>query len=199
MTRSVARPFTLLVGIALVVAARWGATLSAPGDGLLVGLAFGAGLVALAMAGGWRLPRLNGHRTASGIGLRVGVGVASGLLLVALAELLWRDQLPVLRPAASFLPWLGVTALVATAEEMALRGALFAAVWGALGDVAGPAAAILVTSAVFALIHVPFYGWQVVPLDLGVGLLFGGLRLASGGVAAPAVAHLIADAATWWM
>ena len=55
------------------------------------------------------------------------------------------------------------------------------------------------TSVVFALLHVPLYGWHVVPLDLGVGLWLAGLRLISGGVAAPAVAHVVADLATWWL
>jgi len=35
----------------------------------------------------------------------------------------------------------------------------------------------MATSVLFALIHVPIYGWHVVPLDVGVGLWFGGLRL----------------------
>jgi hypothetical protein len=47
--------------------------------------------------------------------------------------------------------------------------------------------------------HVPLYGWQVVPLDLGVGVWLAGLRLATGGVAAPALAHWIADLSTWWI
>jgi hypothetical protein len=47
--------------------------------------------------------------------------------------------------------------------------------------------------------HVPLYGWHVVPLDLGVGLWLAGLRLATGGIAAPAIAHTIADLATWWL
>ena len=64
--------------------------------------------------------------------------------------------------------------------------------WESLG-------AVLVTSVVFALMHVPLYGWHVVPLDLGVGLWLAGLRLATGGIAAPAVAHTIADLATWWL
>ena len=55
------------------------------------------------------------------------------------------------------------------------------------------------TAVLFALMHVPLYGWHVVPLDLGVGLWLAGLRLATGGVAAPAIAHTVADLATWWL
>ena len=76
-----------------------------------------------------------------------------------------------------------------------LRGALF----DGLARLGGPAAAIALTSLAFALMHVPSYGWQVVPLDLGAGLLLGGLRLLSGGIAAPAIAHALADLATWWL
>jgi membrane protease YdiL (CAAX protease family) len=94
-----------------------------------------------------------------------------------------------------FVAWGIVTALVVTGEEVLLRGALFRTIDGA----AGPLAAVLVTGLAFALMHVPLYGWGVVPLDLGVGIVLGGLRLASGGVAAPAVAHLLADLSTWWL
>ena len=38
-----------------------------------------------------------------------------------------------------------------------------------------------------------------VPLDFGVGLLFGGLRLWFGGPAAPAAKHVLANLATWWL
>ena len=68
-----------------------------------------------------------------------------------------------------------------------------------LSEAAGPLIAVLVTSCAFALMHVPLYGWQVVPLDLGVGVLLGGMRLATGGIAAPVVAHLLADLSTWWL
>jgi hypothetical protein len=43
------------------------------------------------------------------------------------------------------------------------------------------------------------YGWTAVPLDLAVGVWLGGLRLATGGVAAPATAHALADLAYWWL
>ena len=97
--------------------------------------------------------------------------------------------------SSALLPWALVTVLVATAEEWILRGVLF----DLLDRHAGTLAAVAVTSAIFALMHVPLYGWHVVPLDLGVGLWLGGLRLLTGSVAAPAVAHVLADLATWWL
>ncbi len=51
----------------------------------------------------------------------------------------------------------------------------------------------------FVLMHVPLYGWHVVPLDLGVGIWFAGLRLWSGGIVAPSISHALADLVTWWL
>ena len=69
----------------------------------------------------------------------------------------------------------------------------------AVSDVRGPGTALVVTSVAFAVLHVPFYGPSVLPLDLAVGFLLGGLRLVSGGVAAPSGAHVLADLAGWWL
>lgn len=92
--------------------------------------------------------------------------------------------------------WGAATLAVATAEEVVLRGVLF----GALRDLgAGGAATVVMTAAVFALIHVPMYGWVAVPLDVAVGLVLGGLRLLTASVAAPVAAHAVADLATWWL
>lgn len=152
------------------------------------GAAFGAALVAMAVVAGWRPVR-------PAIGPLL-VGLLGGLVLVALPRL--ADPLmPALigmRPEP-FAGWVLVTTVVVAGEEALLRGALF----GALERFGGPVAAVAVTSLAFALMHVPLYGWQVVPLDLGVGVWLAGLRLATGGVAAPALAHGIADLSTWWI
>lgn len=92
-------------------------------------------------------------------------------------------------------PWVAGVTLVVGAEEAFLRGAL----WQACARWGGGAAALVVTSGAFALVHVPVYGWKALPLDTAVGLVLGGLRLASGSVAAPALAHLLADWAGWWL
>lgn len=212
LVRPAARAVTLTAALGGVVLFRWVAAGRAPGEGLLVGVAFGTLLLVVALAAGWRptaaptppsarapvsADQLIGRigRIGTGVGAGIGAGLAVGLILVALALLIGRDQLPVLRPAVPFLPWLAVTGLVATAEEIALRGALF----DATERIGGPAVAILVTSLAFAIMHVPFYGPHVLILDLGVGLTLGGLRLLTGGVRAPAVAHVVADVATWWI
>ena len=181
---------TLLLGLA--VAARWAATVTDLGDGIIVGASFGSALAVGALLAGWRPAAPRGRRLASGAALGLAGGTA--LLVLALATRWPGPWLP-FDPAPSFVPWAVVTVLVATAEEIVLRGALFRA----LADVAGWIAALLGTSVIFAVLHVPLYGWHVVPLDLGVGLFLGGLRLLTGGTAAPAVAHVVADLATWWI
>jgi membrane protease YdiL (CAAX protease family) len=186
--RPILRPVLLTAGLLLAVAVRWAAVVSVAGDGVEIGLAFGIGLLGVAFVGGQRLTLT---RTSS-----VAIGVAGGGVLVGLA-LFARVTGPAmaLRPAVDFLPWALATILVATAEELVLRGVLF----DALARVGGVATTVVLTSVLFALIHVPLYGWHVVPLDLGVGLWLAGLRLLSGGVAAPAIAHTLADLATWWL
>jgi membrane protease YdiL (CAAX protease family) len=206
-----ARPLLLAAGLAGVVGARWAATVDGSVGGLAVGLAFGWGLLALALAGGLRVGRPR-HLARSGLS-SMAVGTLGGATLVILALLGLADVGGLARAAsglgpagglslgpgawltAGFGPWAAITVLVATAEELLLRGALF----DAFENTSGGAVAVIATSLAFALMHVPLYGWHVMPLDLGVGLFLGGLRLVTGGVTAPSVAHAIADLATWWL
>ena len=91
--------------------------------------------------------------------------------------------------------WTPIVALVAVAEEIVLRGALFDVLRSGFGD----GAALVVTTVLFAVMHVPLYGIGSLPLDLAVGLMLGGLRIVSGGVLAPALAHVVADLAGGWL
>lgn len=198
----VGRPLLLGAGLAGLVAARWAATVEGSVGALAVGLAFGAGLIALALAGGGPIGRPRAAGLSFPRSLATGAIAGAALVGVGIAgRLTWADagSGPALGPGAWFTggfgPWAAITVLVATAEELVLRGALFGAIWRA----SGVTAAVVATSAAFALIHVPLYGWHVVPLDLGVGLFLGGLRLMSGGLTAPAAAHALADLATWWL
>jgi membrane protease YdiL (CAAX protease family) len=122
--------------------------------------------------------------------------MVGGAVLVALAVVLSSGgPTGLMAPAAPFGPWAAITVLVAFGEEAVLRGAMF----DAAQEAGGLVVAIVISSVLFALIHVPLYGWHVVPLDLAVGVWFAGLRLVSGRVAAPAIAHALADLATWWL
>jgi membrane protease YdiL (CAAX protease family) len=177
----------IVAGLIAIVGMRWSLTVSASADGRVIGLGFGIGLLALAIACGWRPARSAPSSVA--------MGVTGGAVLIALAAATRAGPLPSLAPPGPLAPWAAITVLVACAEELVLRGVFFDAVERRLGV----ASAIVITSVAFAVMHVPLYGWHVVPLDLGVGLWLAGLRLASGGVAAPAIAHAIADLATWWL
>lgn len=182
------RALLLVGGLAAATAIRWAAQIGLPGQGLFVGVGFGVALIVVAIAAGPTLPDRPALRPMA-------IGLAAGLALVAVAALLRSEALPSLRPAAPFVPWVAVTVLVAGAEELLFRGVLF----GTIERGAGAILALVVTTALFAFIHVPFYGVAALPLDLAVGLVFGGLRLATGSLAAPIAAHIAADLATWWM
>jgi membrane protease YdiL (CAAX protease family) len=184
------RAVALVVGLAAAVALRAAGQARFPGEGLAVGAAFGTGLAILAIAT-WTGERSNARAAAAG----AAAGVLVGVGLIVLAAVSRPDLMPALRPAAPFAAWVAVTVLVASSEEAVFRGALFATV----DRLAGPFAALLLTTVLFAAMHVPFYGVSALPLDLAVGLVLGGLRLATGGLAAPLAAHLTADIATWWL
>jgi membrane protease YdiL (CAAX protease family) len=127
------------------------------------------------------------------LGTLVGLGLLlPGVALAATTHLLPRSAG---LPPTAFPAWGAATAVVALAEEALLRGVLQPRIAAGLGDGGGIAACALL----FAAIHVPLYGPGVLPLDLGVGLVLGWLRLRTGGVAACAVAHVIADLGGWFL
>jgi membrane protease YdiL (CAAX protease family) len=148
------------------------------------GLVF-AGMLAL-FAAAYR-PAVGSARWSVPVGL---VGAAA-LVLPALVVNGGLGRLPV----TGYATWAAATALVATAEEAFLRGAMFAA----LTRWRGANVAVVGSAVAFALLHLPLYGVEALPLDLAVGLLLGALRLMTGGWAAPAVAHVGADLAGWWL
>jgi len=183
------RPVVAAAALAVVVAGRWAGWRSGAVDPVALGGLFGGALLGVALIGGWRPAGPAGRHTAIRaitLGLAAGVGLAASALVGA-HPAGWATA------AAGFplAPWAVATLLVAAAEEAVLRGALFDGLAAPLGL---PAAALL-TSVAFSLMHVPVYGWHAIPLDLGVGFALAGLRLLSGGVLAPAIAHAVADLA----
>ena len=196
----------ITVSLAAIIGARWLlATLWI--DVLLVGAAFGLALTALWVVAerpdldsGTTLARLRSDRAIRRSSIAAMAGLAFGLALVGVAvvgaAMRGDPPAPNLGPhSVDFLPWAIITVVVGTAEEGILRGVLFdrlRASWGVL-------AAVTVTTTAFAVMHVPAYGWHVVPLDLAVGLGLAGLRLATRTIVAPAAAHVVANIATWWL
>lgn len=176
----------LLLAFGLSVALRSAVGGPAVAQSLTAALVFAAALLALALAARTRVP-------VTGRALLIGV---AGIGLVCFPVAL--EQLLTLRPlhgTDGFGRWVAVVTVVVVAEEVFLRGTLYDAVeprWGAV-------AAVLLGAVCFALLHVPMYGWHVVPLDLAVGIVLGGLRHGSGTPAAPAVTHLGADVVGWFV
>lgn len=83
---------------------------------------------------------------------------------------------------------IGANALAAVAEEIFFRRLTFGWLlrWGSGIAVIGSAGA-------FALVHTRAYGLSALPLDLAAGILFGWQRWSSGGWAAPALTHVVAN------
>ena len=110
--------------------------------------------------------------------------VVVGVVAVAAAAL------AVGHPAA--VPWaalaLPIAVLAAVAEEALFRRVLYAAL-----APRGAIVAVLGSALLFALLHVPLYGWIALPVDLGAGLLFGWQRQASGTWIVPAGTHAFAN------
>jgi membrane protease YdiL (CAAX protease family) len=122
--------------------------------------------------------------------LRPGDGLARWLpptLLGAAAFQLTRSLWSVAVPGGRWAVAAGVG--VGVAEEALFRRGLYGLVerWGGL-------VAVLSTSLVFGLVHVPVYGWSMLPIDIAAGVVFGWQRWATRSWTAPAVTHALANA-----
>jgi hypothetical protein len=81
-----------------------------------------------------------------------------------------------------------VGVLAAVAEEALFRRLAYARLLRF-----GAVVAVIGTALAFALLHVPFYGIEVLPVDLGAGLLLSWQRWASGTWTVPAATHAAAE------
>jgi membrane protease YdiL (CAAX protease family) len=144
-------------------------------------------------------PTTEGAQGAWGPIPAVALGLLGGAVLVAV-PIVARvpgapPLLPAPRPDASLGVWVGVTLLVAASEEVLFRGALFDALLARHSTFVS----VALTSLLFALVHVPFYGPAAIPIDVAAGVWLAGLRLTSGRLVAPGIAHALADLVTWWL
>jgi membrane protease YdiL (CAAX protease family) len=151
-------------------------------------LVFAVALLAVAVAAGWRPARPRIAPFALGV-------IGGGALITAWVLSHGGSGIQIAPINAGLALWTPVVIVVAAGEEVALRGALFDTVRAWSGD----GGALVATTLLFAAMHVPLYGIGSLPLDLAAGMLLGGLRIVSGGVLAPAVAHVIADLAGGWL
>ena len=166
-----------------VLAVEWTRAVAMRAPGLAVP-ALVLGGIALGIAA-WRFsPSALGLGT-SRLGLRVLGGLALGavLLLPAAAR---ASSVPLL-PAA-----LGVAAIaVSVGEELAFRGALFAA----LEDLGGAPLAVLGSTVVWTLGHVLSHPPKFLGAVAAAGLLLGLWRWAARDLVGPIIGHVIADLA----
>jgi membrane protease YdiL (CAAX protease family) len=176
---------------ALVLAAALLRAILLPVGDLLSTAVFAVCLLAISLAEGMA-PSL--PSSAVGERLRVVPGIFAGVVvgLILLAPVVTGGISA--RPLADFWSWAAIAAVIATLEEIAIRGALYQR-WF---EEAGPVAAIVAGAVVFALIHLPRYGLGAMPLDAAVGLALGGLRVVTGRVMPCAIAHTIADWGAWF-
>jgi membrane protease YdiL (CAAX protease family) len=141
------------------------------------------GLALALTAWGWPAAKLGLGRTRLGLRILGGLALAVVLLLPAAARV---TAIPLLPPA------LAIAAIaVSVGEEIAFRGALFAALeetGGALLAVVGSTA---LWTAAHALSHPPAFLLAVA----AAGLLLALWRLACRDLVAPIIAHVIADLA----
>ncbi|HEV3096526.1 MAG TPA: CPBP family intramembrane glutamic endopeptidase [Candidatus Dormibacteraeota bacterium] len=195
--RRAVRVTALVLGAALLRA------VLLPFGDLLSTVVFGACLLAITLSEGNHYPLPDpphkgegnfGPLVIEGGKLPLAPGIVAGLMVgaVLLAPVVTGRLSQ--RPLADFWSWAAIAAVIATLEEMAIRGALYRR-WS---EEAGPAAAIIAGAAVFALIHLPRYGLAAMPLDAAVGLALGGLRAVTGRVLPCAIAHTIADWGAWF-
>lgn len=175
-------------------------------------LAVGLGLVALAA----RVPSTWAVMVTAGVGVvgllapidaptpvrdahRASVANWVGAVALGLAAMLVAARLPGLlglrphgagriifrvAPAA-----VAASVVAAVAEEIFFRRLVYgwlAASWGAAVAICGSAVA-------FAAIHVPVYGFAVLPIDTAAGLLLGWQRWMTGGWSASGLTHVVAN------
>jgi membrane protease YdiL (CAAX protease family) len=173
------------LGLALVLRVRVAGVEGA--HSVPAGVVFGVALLALTATCGSGRPVVGWRQLGWGVG---------GAIVLCLPPLIHHVAHPGVPAPAGLLPvWAAVVTLVALAEELLLRGTLYEALLRWRGE----HTAVAVTAIAFAGLHIPLYGWAMVPLDLAVGVFLGVLRAVAGSVSAPALTHTLADLAGWWL
>ena len=113
-----------------------------------------------------------------------GLVMAVGVAAVTLTTVLGGPHIPLVVGSVG----LGLNVAAAISEEAFFRRFIYGRLLGF-----GVPLAIAGSALLFALVHVPFYGWVAFWVDLGAGLLLSWQRWASGGWTAPAATHAAAN------
>jgi membrane protease YdiL (CAAX protease family) len=168
------------VGLALVLSRMW-----LSGGGATAPTALVAVFAALAAVSLAAPPAVVRGRSRAPLPIVAVVAAgAAAVGVAAVASTLPGPALPSRAGAGGLLLVVGA----AVAEEAFFRRLLYGRLlrWGAPAAVVGSAVA-------FGLVHVPLYGTAAFPVDLGAGLFLSWQRWASGGWAAPAATHALAN------
>jgi membrane protease YdiL (CAAX protease family) len=193
--RSIIMPVALVVGLAAAVELRLVVGGIAVRTSVPAGLAFAAALGALTFAASKSTAPMSRAADNPASPLQVILAGAFGAAVLCLPVAARAGGFGHHRPTGNYMTWSLVVAVVAISEEAFLRGALYSQVERAAGGVA----AVSTTALFFAALHVPIYGWRAGALDLAVGLWLGALRYVTRSWHAPALAHVAADLAGWWL
>jgi membrane protease YdiL (CAAX protease family) len=120
----------------------------------------------------------------------VALGLAAMLLAARLPGLMGLRPHGAERLVAGAAPAaIGAGVVAAVAEEIFFRRL----VYGWLASSWGAAVAICGSAVAFAAIHVPVYGFAVLPIDTAAGLLLGWQRWMTGGWSASGLTHVAAN------
>jgi len=166
-----------------VLLIEWSRTLLAQRPGLTLAALVLGGTALVAMASGWPPERLG--LGASKFGLRVIGGVALGAVLLLPAAA--RPGAAPLLPAGLAL----AAVVVSVGEEVAFRGALYAA----LEDIGGAPLAIGGSTVLWTLAHALSHPLPFLGAVAAAGLLLALWRWACKDLVAPIIGHVIADLA----
>lgn len=171
-------------GLALAaVGLEWTRVLALRAPGWQVLSLVGGGLALCLLGVGWR-PADLGLGTDRLAERAVG-GLALAVVLLLPAAVRWTGG-PVLPPGLSV-----AAVIVSVGEEVAFRGALFAA----LERAGGPVLAVLGSTAAWTLAHALSHPLAFLPAVAAAGLLLGGWRWAARDLVGPIIGHAVADLA----
>jgi membrane protease YdiL (CAAX protease family) len=177
------RPAVRAAAIALyVLAVEWTRAIATRQPGLAMAALVLGGAGLLVTAAGWPPAKL-GLSTAR-LGLRVLGGLALGAVLLLPAAV--REGAPLLPASLAF-----AAIAVSIGEEVAFRGALYAA----LEEAGGAPLAVAGTTVLWTLAHVLSHPPEFLLAVAAAGLLLGLWRWACKDLVGPIVGHVIADLA----
>lgn len=179
-----ARPAVRAAAIAIyILLAEWSRALISTQPRAAMGALVLGGLALVVTAAGWPLERLGLGKSRFALRILGGLALAAVLLLPAAVR---SSAVPIL-PAFLVLP----AVVVAVGEEIAFRGALYAA----LEDLGGAPVAIIGTTALWTAAHALSHPPQFLFAVAAAGLLLALWRWACKDLVAPIIGHVIADLA----